>query len=74
MGNVSTEVADPPPHPVPTARDRYHVGAFIEMLLASIVGLVASLVLSIDAIAWPRTRLPTCRATSRPRSPAPRSG
>ena len=51
MVNVSTEVADPPAHPLPTARDRYHTGAFIEMLLSSIVGLWASLVLSIDAIA-----------------------
>ncbi|HYN55766.1 MAG TPA: vitamin K epoxide reductase family protein, partial [Motilibacterales bacterium] len=32
------------------ASDRYHTGAFIEMLLSSIVGLWASLVLSIDAV------------------------
>ncbi len=51
MVNVSTEVADPPAPPVPTSKDRYHTGAFIEMLLSSIVGLWASLVLSIDAIA-----------------------
>lgn len=38
-----------PPH-VPTAADRYQVPAFVEMLLSSILGLVASLVLSIDAI------------------------
>ncbi|MDH3958653.1 MAG: vitamin K epoxide reductase family protein [Actinomycetota bacterium] len=51
MANVSTEVADPPTPPVPTAANRYHPGAFIEMLVSSIIGLVASLVLSIDAIA-----------------------
>ena len=49
MINVSTEIASSSPPPVPTARDRYHPGAFIEMLLSSIVGLWASLVLSIDA-------------------------
>jgi uncharacterized membrane protein len=36
---------------VPTSADRYQVGAFVEMLVSSILGLVASLVLSIDAIA-----------------------
>jgi len=35
---------------VPRAADRRHTGAYIEMLLSSIVGLVASLVLSIDAV------------------------
>lgn len=40
-----------PERPVPTAAERRHAGAFIEMLLSSILGLVASLVLSIDAIA-----------------------
>ena len=50
MINVSTEIASSSPPPVPTARDRYHPGAFIEMLLSSIVGLWASLVLSIDAV------------------------
>ena len=35
---------------VPTAADRYQTGAFVEMLLSSILGLVASLVLSVDAI------------------------
>jgi uncharacterized membrane protein len=47
MANVTTEV-DPP---VPTAADRYHTGAFVEMLVSSLLGLVASLVLSIDAVA-----------------------
>jgi len=51
MANVSTEVADLPTPPAPTAANRYHPGAFIEMLVSSIIGLVASLVLSIDAIA-----------------------
>ena len=37
--------------PIPTAADRRHVGAYLEMLLSSLLGLVASLVLSIDAIA-----------------------
>ena len=51
MANVTTEV-DPPERPrVPTAADRYHTGAFVEMLLSSLLGLVASLVLSIDAVA-----------------------
>jgi uncharacterized membrane protein len=50
MVNLTTEVADPPAHPVPTAADRYHTGAFLEMLISSIIGLWASLVLSIDAI------------------------
>jgi len=51
MVNVSTEVAEHSAPAVPTSKDRYHTGAFIEMLLSSIVGLWASLVLSIDAIA-----------------------
>ncbi|HYN57014.1 MAG TPA: vitamin K epoxide reductase family protein [Motilibacterales bacterium] len=50
MVNVSTQVADLPALPIPRASDRRHTGAFIEMLLSSIVGLWASLVLSIDAI------------------------
>ena len=50
MVNVSTEVADPPVPAVPTAAGRYHTGAFIEMLVSSIIGLWASLVLSIDAV------------------------
>jgi uncharacterized membrane protein len=44
-----TEVADPSP-PLPTARDRYHAGAFVVILLAGVVGLLASLELSIDAV------------------------
>ncbi|HYO20197.1 MAG TPA: vitamin K epoxide reductase, partial [Dermatophilaceae bacterium] len=51
MDNGSTEVVDPPVSPVPALADRYHTGAFIEMLVSSIIGLWASLVLSIDAIA-----------------------
>ena len=35
---------------MPTAADRYHTGAFVEMLVSSVVGLVAALVLSVDAI------------------------
>lgn len=50
MVNVSTQVADLPALPIPRASDRRHTVAFIEMLLSSIVGLWASLVLSIDAI------------------------
>ncbi|HSO05034.1 MAG TPA: vitamin K epoxide reductase family protein [Candidatus Limnocylindrales bacterium] len=50
MVNVSTEIAEFSAPAVPTAKDRYHTGAFIEMLWSSIVGLWASLVLSIDAI------------------------
>ena len=51
MDNGSTEVVDPPVSPVPASAGRYQVGAFIEMLISSIIGLWASLVLSIDAIA-----------------------
>ncbi len=50
MVNVSTEDADSPVPAVPTASGRYHTGAFIEMLVSSIIGLWASLVLSIDAV------------------------
>lgn len=50
MNDVSTEVGEPSRPGVPTARDRYQVGAFIEMLASSIIGLWASLVLSIDAV------------------------
>ncbi len=50
MVDVTTEAVEAPPPRVPTAADRYHTGAFIEMLLSSLVGLVASLVLSIDAV------------------------
>jgi uncharacterized membrane protein len=39
-----------PPPRVPTKADRYHPAAFVEMLLSSLLGLVASLVLSIDAV------------------------
>jgi uncharacterized membrane protein len=45
-----TEVADPPAQPLPTARDRYHAGAFVVILVAGVVGLLASLELSIDAV------------------------
>ena len=42
---------DPRPElPIPTAADRRHAGAYLEMLLSSLIGLVASLVLSIDAV------------------------
>jgi uncharacterized membrane protein len=44
------EVAAPPARGY-TNHGRYHPGAFIEMLLSSIVGLIASLVLSADAVA-----------------------
>lgn len=46
----ATIVPDQPAPRVPTAADRYQTGAFVEMLLSSILGLVASLVLSVDAI------------------------
>ncbi|MFM1917432.1 MAG: hypothetical protein RJB01_947 [Actinomycetota bacterium] len=36
--------------PVPTAADARHRGAFIEMLVSSAIGLVASFVLSVDAL------------------------
>lgn len=39
------------PQPVPVAAQARHRGAFLEMLLSSMIGLVASLVLSIDAVA-----------------------
>lgn len=35
---------------VPSAKDARHRGAFIEMLVSSIIGLVASFVLSVDAL------------------------
>ena len=50
MVNVTTEGAEPPAHPLPTARDRYHTGAFVVILVAGVVGLLASLELSIDAV------------------------
>lgn len=46
----ATIVPDQPAPRVPTAADRYQTGAFVEMLASSILGLVASLVLSVDAI------------------------
>lgn len=53
MSATATDVADEPGGDVAAApgSKRYHPGAFIEMLCSSILGLVASLVLSIDAIA-----------------------
>ena len=39
-----------PGEPAPTAPDRYQAGAFVVILVAGVVGLVASLVLSIDAV------------------------
>jgi uncharacterized membrane protein len=50
MTTVALEVADPVSHPVATPNERYHSGAFIEMLVSSVIGLWASLVLSIDAV------------------------
>lgn len=50
MADIATDGDTPPPAEVPSARGRYQPGAFIEMLLSSIVGLWASLVLSIDAV------------------------
>ncbi len=50
MVNVSGEVTDPPTHRLPTARDRYHTGAFVVILLAGVIGLMAALQLSIDAV------------------------
>ena len=35
---------------VPSARNRRHPGAYLEMLISSTLGLIASLVLSIDAV------------------------
>ena len=48
---ASTRLVDPASGPV-TERPsgRYQTGAFVEMLVSSILGLVASLVLSIDAV------------------------
>jgi uncharacterized membrane protein len=45
------EVDVDPDAPAPAPMRSYHKGAFIEMLVSSILGLTASLVLSIDAIA-----------------------
>ncbi len=46
-GEGSTDTGGPR---IPTAADRYQTWAFVEMLVSSLIGLVASLVLSIDAI------------------------
>ena len=35
---------------IPRARDGRHRGAYVEMLISSVLGLIAALVLSIDAI------------------------
>ena len=48
--DVSTQVAEPVPGPPEDGHKRYQTGAFLEMLASSILGLVASLVLSIDAV------------------------
>ena len=50
MVDVMTQADEPAAPRTPTAAERYHTGAFIEMLLSSLLGLVASLVLSIDAV------------------------
>ena len=42
--------ASPPPGAPAAPGGRYHTGAFIEMLVSSIIGLIAALVLSIDAV------------------------
>lgn len=47
MDVLSAEVEDE----APAQPKRYQVAAFVEMLVSSALGLVASLVLSIDAIA-----------------------
>jgi uncharacterized membrane protein len=44
------EVIDSSAPHVPTAADRYHAGAFVVILVAAVVGLLASLELSIDAV------------------------
>ena len=46
-----TSEATEPATALPSARDARHRGAYIEMLVSSLIGLVAALVLSIDAIA-----------------------
>ena len=48
--DATAGVAEPSAPRIPTAADRYHTWAFVEMLASSILGLVASLVLSIDAV------------------------
>ena len=50
MTTVALEVADPVSPPGATPNQRYHSGALIEMLASSVIGLWASLVLSIDAV------------------------
>jgi uncharacterized membrane protein len=50
MVNAPADVAgDVANDPQPRVQ-RYHTGAFLEMLVSSILGLIASLVLSIDAV------------------------
>jgi uncharacterized membrane protein len=46
---VTTQSPEDVPELAPPT-GRYHTGAFIEMLVSSILGLIASLVLSIDAV------------------------
>lgn len=48
--DVSTQVPEPVAGPPAAGHQRYQTGAFLEMLVSSILGLVASLVLSIDAV------------------------
>jgi uncharacterized membrane protein len=50
MVDSATDPDTPPPAGPPPAGRRYQTGAFLEMLLSSIVGLWASLVLSIEAV------------------------
>ena len=50
MAHVTTEDPSPPAPPLPAARDRRHTGAFLVILVAGVVGLLASLELSIDAV------------------------
>lgn len=50
MVNAPAEIGDEVAALDSPGVQRYHTGAFIEMLASSILGLVASLVLSIDAV------------------------
>ncbi len=51
MTDLATEPSLPALPGPPRAADRRHTGTWIEMLVSSILGLYASMVLSIDAIA-----------------------
>lgn len=51
MTDLATEPSPATDRPLPRAADRRHTWTWVEMLVSSVLGLYASMVLSIDAIA-----------------------